>query len=180
MNGTVAPSSSSATAAATCSSRTPSSFAISRSMEVVTQAPIAMERLRRRADHSGPLPAAHMDVGSADSSTPKVAMPATRRPAESNGLAGVPSERRRQYADVGQFIASEHEVHDPLGLRVAACASRQLAEFLDHIGFARKLVLAAARRLHGLALKRAISEEHIDPHHMAQLGAARRDGGIVH
>src|SRR6266404_2444909 len=70
MNGTVAPSSSSATAAATCASRTPSSFAISRSMEVVTHAPVAMERLRGRADHSGPLPGVHMDVGSADSSTP--------------------------------------------------------------------------------------------------------------
>src|SRR6266478_8093391 len=86
MNGTVAPSSSSATVAATCASRTPSSFAISRSMEVVTHAPVAMERLRGRADHSGPLPGVHMDVGSADSSTPKAAMPAMRQPAESNHL----------------------------------------------------------------------------------------------
>src|SRR6266851_8486240 len=177
MNGTVAPSSSSATAAATCSSRTPSSFAISRSMEVVTHAPIAMERLRGRADHSGPLPGAHMDVGSADSSTPKVAMPAMRQPAESNDLAAVPGDRRHQYADIGQFIASEHQVDYPLGLRVAARASRQLAEFLDHIGFAGELVLAAARRFPGLALPRAVIKLHVDTHHMAQLGAARRDGG---
>src|SRR5216684_6670919 len=118
MNGTVAPSSSSATAAATCSSRTPSSFAISRSMEVVTHAPIAVERLRGRADQSGPLPGAHMDVGSADSSTPKAAMPAMRQPAELNELAAVPGKRRHQHADIGQFVASEHQLDDALSLRV--------------------------------------------------------------
>src|SRR5262245_33093424 len=40
MNGTVAPPSSSATAAATCSSRTPSSWAIRRSIVLVTWAPV--------------------------------------------------------------------------------------------------------------------------------------------
>src|ERR1700687_2249976 len=56
MNGTVAPSSSSATAAATCSSRTASSLAICRSMEVVTHTPIAKETLRG----SGADAAAHL------------------------------------------------------------------------------------------------------------------------
>src|SRR6266852_3238456 len=73
MNGTVAPSSSNATAAATCSSRTQSSFAISRSMEVVTLAPIAMET--DGADNNGPPHGADMDVGALILQPPKLQCP---------------------------------------------------------------------------------------------------------
>src|SRR5947209_6319119 len=60
MNGTVAPPSSSSTAAATCSSRTPSSWAICRSMEVVTHTPVAKEMVAG-VPSGCPVAGTHMD-----------------------------------------------------------------------------------------------------------------------
>ncbi len=54
-----------------------------------------------------------------------------------------------------------------------------LRNFSDHVVLARELLLAAARRLDGLGLARAVGEMHLDAHHVAQLGAARGDGGVV-
>jgi hypothetical protein len=55
----------------------------------------------------------------------------------------------------------------------------QLAEFVDDLVAGRERVLATARCLAGFALDRAVTQMHVDPHHVPELRAARRDRGVL-
>ena len=55
-----------------------------------------------------------------------------------------------------------------------------LRNFADDVVGAGERLLAAARRLAGLAFDRAVAEMDVDAHLVAEAGAERGDRGIVH
>src|SRR5579864_4416286 len=79
-----------------------------------------------------------------------------------------------------QFVQAEHGIDQGVLLRLPHDAAGQLAEFCDDVAGAGERLLAAARRLAGLAFDRTVAETDIDAHLVPRAGAERGDGGIVH
>ncbi len=66
---------------------------------------------------AGLVPAIHVFL--AEAPVRKTWMPATSAGMTLKFSKALPRKRRHQHANIGQFFASEHQVDDPLGLRVA-------------------------------------------------------------
>src|SRR5438093_1492719 len=73
-----------------------------------------------------------------------VTPPVTRARVRAACSLRAPGQRRHERADILQLVAAKHQLGDAFGLALAQGAAGELAEFFDHVGFARKLLLAAA------------------------------------